>query len=259
MRQTALSRCGTAIALSVCCCLFIVACAETSTSPHRGGVGPPQFLSWNYNASVGATTPQKAYALSAHFTPCRMPDGETASPDQSVTWLLQWAACRRGLCARHLSRRGPWGLCVPLLPRGGQRHRARQARCLVCRSSPAGVALPANGGSSHPNVCAEGALSRRPLPGGQLSRLGSGAHESSRGSLREHSRVLGVAGLDRADAPRLRPGAGRGQRRPPARRRPDDGRRAAGVGDGGQRDGDGRDAAFRWRCLRRWHSIRERD
>lgn len=86
MRQAARWRCWTAIALSVCCCLLSVACAETSTNPRSGG--PPQFFTWNYNASVGATTPQEAYALSAHFTPCIMSSGMTASPDQSVTWLL---------------------------------------------------------------------------------------------------------------------------------------------------------------------------
>jgi hypothetical protein len=87
MRQAARWRCWTAIALSVCCCFLSVACAETSTNPRNDG-GPPHFFTWISSASVGATTPQEAYALSAHFTPCIMPDGETTSPDQSVTWLL---------------------------------------------------------------------------------------------------------------------------------------------------------------------------
>jgi hypothetical protein len=87
MRRTIRWRRWVASALLVYWCLLSVACAETSTNPRNDG-GPPQFFTWNYNASVGATTPQEAYALSAHFTPCRMPDGMTTSPDQSVTWLV---------------------------------------------------------------------------------------------------------------------------------------------------------------------------
>ena len=101
MRQAARWRCWTAIALSVCC-LLSVACAETSTNPRSSG--PPQFFTWNYNASVGATTPQEAYALSAHYTPCRMPGGETASPDQSVTWLV--SGPRVGLARLRATCRG---------------------------------------------------------------------------------------------------------------------------------------------------------
>jgi hypothetical protein len=80
-------RCA-AIALSLCCCFLSVACADNSTAGiHK--VAPPSFFDWNYNASVGAATPQEAYARSAHFAPCRMTnDDMRPATDQSVTWLV---------------------------------------------------------------------------------------------------------------------------------------------------------------------------
>jgi len=112
MRPPARWRRWAAITLSVCCCFLSVACAGTSTTAPVGG--PPVFFMWNYNASVGATTPQEAYALSAHFTPCRMPDGRmTTSADQSVTWLVSGphvgvaylrATCRNAFHGNYLYR-----------------------------------------------------------------------------------------------------------------------------------------------------------
>ncbi len=88
MRGTSRRRRPMAMTLFVCCCLFTVACADNSPEARGGGPGPV-FFSWYYNASVGATTPQEAYARSAQFTPCWMADGRiTTSPDQSVTWLV---------------------------------------------------------------------------------------------------------------------------------------------------------------------------
>jgi hypothetical protein len=72
----------------VCCCFLSVACADNSTTGiHK--VAPPSFFDWNYNASVGAATPQEAYARSAHFAPCRMNNDDLRSgADQGVIWLF---------------------------------------------------------------------------------------------------------------------------------------------------------------------------
>jgi hypothetical protein len=88
MRGTIGWRRWAVLTLSVCCCLLSVACAE-NTPQSRGVHPPPDLFAWNYSASVGATTPQEAYARSAQFAPCRQPnDRMTASADQSATWLL---------------------------------------------------------------------------------------------------------------------------------------------------------------------------
>jgi hypothetical protein len=76
-----------AITLSVFVCLLSVACGETT--PAASHPPPPSYFVWDYVASGAATTPQEAYARSAHLAPCRMPnDRMTSSSDQSVTWLL---------------------------------------------------------------------------------------------------------------------------------------------------------------------------
>jgi hypothetical protein len=90
MREMSAWRRGAAVALSVwCCCLFTVACAGPSTAQNHTSP-PPDTFQWVIAASVGAITPQAAYARSARFTPCRRADinTTTTSPDQSVTWLV---------------------------------------------------------------------------------------------------------------------------------------------------------------------------
>jgi len=97
MGGTMLWRRWAALALLVCCCFLSVACAGNSTAGIQK-MPPPSSFDWNATASVGAATPQAAYVRSAHFVPCRRPNGGattsinddrmTTSPDQSLTWLI---------------------------------------------------------------------------------------------------------------------------------------------------------------------------
>lgn len=102
MRGTMRWRRWAAIALSLCCCFLSVACAGNSAAGIQK-MPPPDTFVWNATASVGAATPQAAYASSAHFVPCRRPtvstsdndarlptndERMTTSPDQSVIWLF---------------------------------------------------------------------------------------------------------------------------------------------------------------------------
>jgi hypothetical protein len=92
MRGT-ISRPAATIASVVFACLLSVTsvtCAGNSvdTSCKRCGPRPPELFEWDYTASVAASTPQKAYAVSARFMPCDMRDHALTAPDQSVTWLI---------------------------------------------------------------------------------------------------------------------------------------------------------------------------
>jgi hypothetical protein len=111
-----------ALAMSVWRRFLSVACVGNSTTGIQK-MPPPSSFDWNATASVGAATPQAAYARSAHFMSCRRPnvdtttsandDRMTTSPDQSVTWLFSGlrvgvaylrATCRHAFHGNYLYR-----------------------------------------------------------------------------------------------------------------------------------------------------------
>jgi hypothetical protein len=132
MRGTIRWRRWAALALSVCCCFLSVGCAGNSAAGIQK-MPPPDTFVWNATASVGAATPQAAYARSAHFVPCwrptvstsdnderlptndeRLPTNDermTTSPDQRVIWLFSGprvaylrATCRNAFHGNYVYR-----------------------------------------------------------------------------------------------------------------------------------------------------------